>query len=137
MTTKSKWLRLVWDPSLILYICDKICLQWTSSQFCSHTLAAAEINEELQLFLQWYTSGDVQPNIAQLAMVNLPKGRGQKDVIQKRKRIRTPATSPAVIVSCLATQHTLNSLLDGNHPLSAGCSSAGLVTGPGTSYPPS
>ena len=25
------------------YICDKNCLQWTSSQICSHTIAAAEI----------------------------------------------------------------------------------------------
>ena len=85
------------------YICDKNCLHWTSSQICSHTLAAAEINEELQLFLQWYTSDDVQPNITQLAMANLPKGRGQKGGIPKR---RTPATSPAVIVSHLGTQHT-------------------------------
>ena len=117
------------------YICDKNCLQWTSSQICSHTLAAAEINGDLQLFLQWYTSNDVQPNITQLATANLPKGRGQKGGIPKRKRLRTPAASPAVIVSRPATQHTLNSSLDGNHPLSTSCSIAGLVS-PRTSYPP-
>ena len=36
------------------YTCDKNCLQWSSSQICSHTLVAAEVNEELKkLLLQW------------------------------------------------------------------------------------
>lgn len=115
------------------YICDKHCLQWTSSQICSHTLVAAEINGELRLFLQWYTSSDLQPNITQLAMAGLPKGRGRKGGVPKRKRLRTPAATPSVVVSRSATQHTPNLSLGDNssssspigdsnpHPLSDHC----------------
>lgn len=88
------------------YICDKNCLQWTSSQICSHTLVAAETNGELKLFLQWYTNNDPQPNITQLAMAGLPKGRGRKGGIPKRKRLRTAVATPTVVVSRSATQHT-------------------------------
>ena len=46
------------------YICDKNCLQWSFSQICSHTLVVAEVNGELKLFLQQYTSTDPQPAIS-------------------------------------------------------------------------
>ena len=118
------------------YICDKNCLQWTSSQICSHTLAAAEINGELLLFLRWYTNSDVQPNITQLAMASLPKGRGRKGDIPKRKRLRTAAATPAVIVSRSATQHTPNSSLGGN-PSSASAISDAELVGPHTFCSPS
>ena len=118
------------------YICDKNCLQWTSSQICSHTLAAAEINGELLLFLRWYTNSDVQPNITQLAMASLPKGRGRKGGIPKRKRLRTAAATPAVIVSRSATQHTPNSSLGGN-PSSASAISDAELVGPHTFCSPS
>ena len=38
------------------YCCDKKCIQWCSSKICSlsHTLVSAELNGELQAFLQWY-----------------------------------------------------------------------------------
>ena len=36
------------------YTCDKNCLQWVSSHICAHTVVAAEVNGELNLFLQWY-----------------------------------------------------------------------------------
>ena len=36
------------------YSCDKNCLQWVSSHICAHTVVAAEVNGELNLFLQWY-----------------------------------------------------------------------------------
>ena len=118
------------------YICDKNCLQWTSSQICSHTLAAAETNGELQLFLRWYTSSDVQPNVTQLAMATLPKGRGRKGGIPKRKRLRIPAATPAVIVPRSATQHTPTSSLGGNPSSVSAISDAGLV-GPHTFCSPS
>lgn len=49
------------------YVCDKSCLQWSSSQICSHTLAAAEVNGELSSFIQWYTVTGQEPNITRLA----------------------------------------------------------------------
>ena len=102
----------------------------------AHTLAAAEINGELLLFLQWYTSSDVQPNITQLAMASLPKGRGRKGGIPKRKCLRTAAATPAIIVSRSATQHTPNSSLGGNPSSASAISDAGLV-GPHTFCLPS
>ena len=32
------------------YICNKNCLQWSSSQICSHILVAAEVNGGLNCF---------------------------------------------------------------------------------------
>ena len=60
------------------YVCDKNCLQWSSSHICSHTLVAVEVNGELKLFLQWYVSSGQEPNITWLAHAGLPAGRGRK-----------------------------------------------------------
>ena len=84
------------------YTCDKTCLQWVSSHICAHTLVAAELNGELHLFLQWYKKNNPQPNITQLAMAGLPKGRGRKGGIPKRKRSRV-FTATDVVVSRAAT----------------------------------
>ena len=46
-----------------------------SSHICAHTVVAAEVNGELDLFLHWYKINDLQPNITQLAMAGLLKGR--------------------------------------------------------------
>ena len=32
------------------YVCDKNCLQWCSSQICSHTFVTAKANGNLELF---------------------------------------------------------------------------------------
>ena len=87
------------------YTCDKTCLQWVSSHICAHTLVASELNGELNLFLQWYKKNNPQPNITQLAMTGLPKGRGRKGGIPKRKSSRV-FTATDVVVSCAATMQT-------------------------------
>ena len=71
------------------YICDNNCLQWKSSQLCSHVLVVAELNGELDSFLMWYKSTNQQPNITALAMTGLPAGRGRKGGIAKRKRSKS------------------------------------------------
>ncbi len=53
------------------YVCDKNCLQWSSSQICSHTLVVAEVNGELELFLQWYIGSGQESNITRLAQAGL------------------------------------------------------------------
>ena len=45
------------------YVCDSNCQQWASSQICSHILAAAERNNELHSFLEWYSMCAESPNI--------------------------------------------------------------------------
>ena len=47
------------------YVCDSNCQQWASSQICSHILAAAaERNNVLHSFLEWYTMSAEGPNIS-------------------------------------------------------------------------
>ena len=88
------------------YVCDKQCLQWSSSKICSHILVAAEVNGELLQFLQWYVRSNQEPNITKLAHVGLPSGRGRKGGIPKRKRSKTPAYTPGIVVPRPATVST-------------------------------
>lgn len=60
------------------YACDSSCLQWVSSQCCSHTIAASEYNGELALFLQWFVKYAENLNISVLVMSGLLLGRGRK-----------------------------------------------------------
>ena len=76
------------------YIGDKNCLQWSSSQTCSHSLVAAEVNGGLKLFLLWYTSNDSQPKITQIAMTGLPSRRDRKCGAPEHKSSRTPVKTP-------------------------------------------
>ena len=76
------------------YICDDSCLQWKSSQICSHTLAAAQHNSDLSAFLQWYTQNADNPNISALAMIGLSRGRGRKGGVPKRQRTRKSLPNP-------------------------------------------
>ena len=76
------------------YVCDSACLQWASSQICSHTIAAAESNGELASFLQWYTKCAESPNISTLAMSGLPRGRGKKGGKPKRQRAKQTRLPP-------------------------------------------
>ena len=70
------------------YVCGNNCQQWASSQICSHVLAAAECNNELHSFLEWYTMCAKDPNISTLALSGLPHGRGRKGGRAKRQRSR-------------------------------------------------
>ena len=76
------------------YLCDSNCPQWMSSQICSHTIAAAEQNQELLEFLEWYVKLGQAPNLSSLALSGLPKGRGQKGGRAKRQRSRSTTPGP-------------------------------------------
>ena len=106
------------------YVCDKSCLQWCSSQICAHTLVATEMNKELGLFLEWYTSSDQEPNITRLAQAGLPTGRGQKGGIPKHKGSKTPSIVPDVVVPRPATSKAqprshFSPLQFASHPLTS------------------
>ena len=81
-------------PHLVLkgtngqFKCDSRCLNWRSSKLCSHSLAVAELNNELPAFLHWFNQSDSEPNITSLAMAGLPPGRGCKGGVPKRTRQR-------------------------------------------------
>lgn len=76
------------------YLCESHCIQWMSSQICSHTLAVAEHNGDLMNFLQWYIKSGQNPNISALGLSGLPRGRGQKGGKPKRQRSKVPPTTP-------------------------------------------
>ena len=83
------------------YMCDTLCIQWNSAKMCSHTLSVAEINEDLEEFLQllWYTTSGVSPNITVLGMEGFSKGpAGHKGGRPKRKRSKS-ATNPEHLVT--------------------------------------
>ena len=63
---------------------------------------SAEVNGELNLFLQWYNMNKPQPNISRLAMTGLPRGRGRKGGKPKRTRSRVTINTD-VVVSRAAT----------------------------------
>lgn len=60
---------------------------------CSHVIAVAERNKELQEFLNVFNTSSVAPNLTSLANMDMPKGRGKKanKATQKRKG---PANAP-------------------------------------------
>jgi hypothetical protein len=60
------------------YSCDDKCPNWKSLRVCSHSVAAAEDNGELQLFVKWLKKVKKSPNLTQLALATMPKGRGRK-----------------------------------------------------------
>ncbi len=80
-------------------LCDAQCPQWVSTKICSHTVAMAERSGKLAAFLKWYVSTSQETNVTNLGMLNMPKGRGQKGGIPKRKRSRAKASEPEVVVS--------------------------------------
>lgn len=60
------------------YSCDDKCPNWKSLRVCSHSVAAAEENGELHLFVDWLKKVKKSPNLTQLALTTMPKGRGRK-----------------------------------------------------------
>jgi hypothetical protein len=76
------------------FMCDPRCPQWESLKICSHTVAVAEKIGKLSPFLHWYNTTIKQLNVTSVGMLNMPKGRGQKGGVPKRKRARKPAPEP-------------------------------------------
>ena len=89
LSSSSEFPHLVQERSSGQYECDERCLNWSSSGICSHSIAVAEVNNDLDKFLQWYSSSTVEPNITSLGMSGLPSGRGRKGGIPKRKRTQS------------------------------------------------
>ena len=98
LSTSSQMPHLVKKEFGGRYICDSRCLNWSSSGVCSHSLAVAEMDNNLSDFLSWYNSSNAQPNITSLAMTGLPSGRGRKGGVPHRTKSHNPAVSPEVSV---------------------------------------
>ena len=66
--------------------CDDDCPQYKSAKLCSHTVAAAEYNHQLDQFISSYGNIKKVPNITKLATTSMPKGRGRKGSKAPSKR---------------------------------------------------
>lgn len=91
------------------YKCDSKCLNWSSSQLCSHSIAVAELNSDLLSFLSWYNASSVQPNITTVAMAGLPVGRGRKGGTKRTRSRTTERKAPEVYVSRPVFQSVISS----------------------------
>ena len=58
--------------------CDSECPNWRSLCICSHSVAAAEKEGDLEPFVEWYKRSKKLPNLTKLITTQMPKGRGHK-----------------------------------------------------------
>lgn len=76
------------------YSCDNVCPNWRSLGVCAHSVAAAEDNRELQLFVKWFSKSKKIPNITKLATTEMPAGRGHKGgKAPPKKKMKTQTKS--------------------------------------------
>jgi len=66
--------------------CDGKCAMYAAYKVCSHTVAAAEVNQKLAQFVQWLVKQNMTPNLTKLSMVGIPKGAGTKGGEPKNTR---------------------------------------------------
>ena len=84
------------------YACDDKCPNWRSLGICAHSVAAAEDNHELLLFVRWFTKAKKVPNITKLATTEMPAGRdhkGSKAPPKKRPKVQPESRIPFSVVS--------------------------------------
>ena len=58
------------------YACDNECPNWKSMGVCSHSVAAAQDNNDLVTFIEWMKKAKRSPNLTKLLATNMPKGHG-------------------------------------------------------------
>ena len=61
-------------------MCDDKCPQYKSIGICSHSVAAAQANEELEGYIKWYCYKGTKhaPNLMHLAKHDMPLGISHK-----------------------------------------------------------
>ena len=70
------------------YSSDGNCPMFKGFSICSHVVATAEVNDELQAFVNGI-KGTCTLNLSSIADYGMPSGSGRKVGANKRKRIRT------------------------------------------------
>ena len=59
------------------YLCDDKCPMYKAFPLCSHVIAAAHENCDLQFLLQYYTDSQHGPNLTALQLQGMPSGFGR------------------------------------------------------------
>ena len=109
------------------FSCDNDCPNWKSIGFCSHSIAVAQVNGQLEEFCNILRKSKRLPSISQLVLTGLPAGLGNKGNRVNRKRkseeasSRVSLTTPPIASSCSSLETT---------------SSCNLPSLPGPSYDP-
>ena len=99
------------------FSCDSSCPNWKSLGICSHSVAVAETNGQLQHFLS--VKKKKAPSVTSLVTTNMPKGRGRKGGVPPRvRRSKQPVTkriemslsnnSPSCTTSSTSTSTTVS-----------------------------
>lgn len=88
------------------YMCDGNCPMFKGFSICSHVVATAEVNGELQSFLESIKS-TCAPNLSSIADYGMPSGSGRKGGVTKRKRKH----SSRLLKLVLFVLHLINMLL--------------------------
>ena len=80
------------------YDCDKTCGNWNSTRVCSHTLAVAEVNGDLSVFVSWFVKSKKKPSLTNLVVTGMPDGRGKKGgrSAQRKKKTVPPKTRTSI-----------------------------------------
>jgi len=79
-------------PHLVLpckssqFKCDSDCVNFKSLGICSHSVAVAEINQQLLEFVACFSKSKRKPNFSEVAVHGMPAGRGRKESQAPRKR---------------------------------------------------
>ena len=82
------------------YTCDTSCMQFKSRKICSHTLAAAADNKDLQEFVDAYLSGNIPHNATPAATAGGNKMAGRKPGDRPRMRKRRSETENVQVPRC-------------------------------------
>ena len=95
------------------YACDSNCPNWRSLSICAHSVAAAEDNSELHLFVKWFVTTKWVPNITKLTTTEMPVGRGRKGTRappKKRKKTESDSRIPFSSVAHVKTSDKATTL---------------------------
>lgn len=86
------------------YACDSACMQFKSRRVCSHTLAAAADNKDLQEFVDAYLSGSISHNATPAATAGGNKFAGRKpgDAPRVRKKGSKPVAARCTLGEVLS-----------------------------------
>ena len=99
-----------------MFCCDKNCQMFKCFSVCSHVIATAHINGQLESYLTEINT-TIQPNLTSIANQGMPSGAGRKGCIPKQKRYRKLATiGTRSVQPCLEAEQHRPTRPMGNNP---------------------
>ena len=87
---------------LNMFCCDKNCQMFKGFSVCSHVVATAQVNGQLESYLV-KISGLCKPNFTAISSQKMPSGAGRKGSVCKRK---LPAIETRSLRPCLESSHS-------------------------------